>query len=409
MDQSDSYPISRRRSLRLPRRRWHILGAIGLLALSSMALALFISNPEPQTDPFVMGDVKLPNIQQPLASTNLNSDFDALPDLLAGDVAEGANPTDFRTAQPKTDALGNAIRTAETPTIQAQETRSPITSPASPGPKTILIDGQSINGGTTELLAELTKQGPFGPLPQKSTSGKTAFKAYKRAAGPQAGKQPVSIIIGGLGINASLTEDAITLLPADVTLSFAAQSSGLQGWLNKAREDGHEVMIEIPMESDAFNPSDPSANRTLRTNNISANKRHLDWLLSRAQGYFGVINYNGDKFLTRTDASADALNRFSDSGLAFISDGAFSTPSLRALAQSVNLPYKRGFGIIDPAPNKTLIEIELDRLAASAKAGANPVGIGFAYPETLEALAEWIETLPNESLHLTPASASIGK
>jgi len=173
---------------------------------------------------------------------------------------------------------------------------------------------------------------------------------------PQAGKQPVSIIIGGLGINASLTEDAITLLPADVTLSFAAQSSGLQGWLNKAREDGHEVMIEIPMESDAFNPSDPSANRTLRTNNISANKRHLDWLLSRAQGYFGVINYNGDKFLTR-----------------------------------VNLPYKRGFGIIDPAPNKTLIEIELDRLAASAKAGANPVGIGFAYPETLEALAEWIE------------------
>ena len=403
MNEENSHMVTRRRHLELPKRRWHILGALIVLMLSFSAFYISFSSPAPQEDTFISGEIILPKMQQPLLSTNLNSEFDALPDLLAGDVADGENPTELKITEPKTDALGNALQSSDTsPSISAQTTTQA-------GPKTIRIDGQAINGGTAEIFPELNKQGPFGPLPQKSTTGKTAFMAYKRSSKKQASGQPVSIIVGGLGINAGITENAIALLPADVTLSFAAQSRGLQGWLNKAREDGHEVMIEIPMESEAFNPSEPGASRTLKANNPSGNKRHLDWLLSRAQGYFGVINYNGDKFLTRADATAETLNRFSNSGLAFISDGSFATPSLRSLAQSVSLPYKRGFGVIDPTPDKALIENELARLTLSAKSGTNPVGIGFAYPETLEALNKWIRSLPNESLYLTPASASIGQ
>ena len=404
MNDESSHIITRRRHLKLPKRRWHILGALVVLTLFSAIIYTLFESPAPQNDPFISGDISLPEIQQPLVSTNLNSDFNALPDLLAGDVAEGENPTELKVTQPKTDALGNTIKASDdVPSLTAPKTPEPA------GPKTIRIDGQAINGANVEMFSELSQQGPFGPLPRKGVSGKTSFTAYQRAPIRQASGQPLSIIIGGLGINAGITETAISLLPADVTLSFAAQSQGLQGWLNKARKDGHEVMIEIPMESETFNPSEPGATRTLKANNPSANKRHLDWLLSRAQGYFGVTNYNGDKFLTRSDAAAITLNRFSESGLAFISDGAFSTPALETLATSVDLPYKRGFGVIDPVQNKTLIASELSRLTLSAKSGKHPVGIGFAYPETLEALSDWIKTLPNESLYLTPASASIPK
>jgi len=76
----------------------------------------------------------------------------------------------------------------------------------------------------------------------------TPLSAYKRPFSAGSGKRPVSIIIGGLGVNRSLTNQAINELPADVTLSFAAHAPGLQNWINQARAKGHDVFIEPPME-----------------------------------------------------------------------------------------------------------------------------------------------------------------
>lgn len=391
--------VTRRERLHLPKRRWHALAGVTLLCLTTISLYAMTKMHPQKTDPYINGKIKLAEIPKPLELTNLNTDSSNLPDLLAGDVVEGENPTSITTSTSparQTDALGNPTGQNSSLTI----------APDTQAPKTILIDGQSISGNTT-LYDDLIKTGPFGPLPQKASNGRSAFTVYKKPAERKSNNQIVSIIISGLGVNAALTEEAIRVLPAEVTLSFAAQSAGLQGWINKAREDGHEVLLEIPMDSDSFNPADPGASLTLKADQPDVNNRHLDQLLSQAQGYFGVINYNGNKFLTRTDATAQLLERLSNDGLAFISDGAFLTPSLEAIALSVNLPYKQGIGVIDPEPNLNLIKSELSRLSAIASTGTKPVGVGFAYPETLQAVSEWTATLKEESLQLVPASATI--
>ncbi len=392
--------ITRRERLRLPKRRWHALAAAALLSMTTLFLYAFTKVPPNKTDLYISGKVTLPETPQSLESTHLNTNNNDLPDLLAGDVAEGQNPTALTTTTSttqKTDALGN-------PTTQVS---SLTTSPASTGPKTILIDGKAINGNPTDLYDDLVRPGPFGPLPKKASDNRSVFTAYRKPFEERSNNQAISIIIGGLGINAALTEEAIRVLPAEVTLSFAAQSTGLQGWINKAREDGHEVLLEIPMDSDSFNPADPGASLTLKADQPEVNNRYLDQLLSRAQGYFGVMNYNGNKFLTRTDATAEVLERFSNDGLAFVSDGAFLTPSLEALALSVDLPYKQGAGFVDPEPNLNLIKTELLRLSTIASSGTEPVGVGFAYPETLQAVSEWASTLHENSLQLVPVSATI--
>ncbi len=402
MHTGSSKIVQRRRSLKLPKRRWHVLGALILLGGTTAVLATIALSPPPEFDPNISGDIALQPIPQPLASTNLNKDEAALPDLLVGDVAIGENPTALMVAAPKTDALGNVIGGAA-----GENTNRTANAITTPQPKTILIDGRPITGASNEIYPELVKNGPFGPLPQRTANGNSVLKAYARPVSLQPNRQPVSLIIGGLGVNRGVTQQAIDALPADVTLSFAAHSSGLQGWIDKARADGHEVLIEIPMDSNAFNPSEPGAARTLKAGNANVNNRHLDWLLSRGQGYFGVINFNGDTFLTRSDAAAKTLDRFSQSGLGFISDGAFATPSLPALAQSVGLPYKAGFGLIDPEPDTAVIRSELSKLATIASSGDAPVGVGFAYPETLETVNEWLRKLPDESLQLVPASYTL--
>jgi polysaccharide deacetylase 2 family uncharacterized protein YibQ len=406
MDTRPSTSVQRRQRLKLPRRRWHVLGALTALLCAGLLIAFFLRAPAPNIDTNISGDLVLDPIPQPLAFTNLNSDETALPDLLAGDVEPGENPTELALATPKTDALGNVIGASPEPAAPSPTTRA---TSGVDGPKTILIDGKPIIGGSTELYSNLTTPGPYGPLPIKSADGNSALQAYSRPSRLVPSREPVSLVIGGLGVNRQLTQRAIDVLPADVTLSFAAHSNDLQNWIMKARADGHEVLIEIPMESMGFNPNDPAATRTLKAGDVQANKRHLDWLLSRAQGYFGVINYNGDRFLTRADAAAKTIDRFAQSGLGMISDGDFLTPTLPPLAQSVGLPYAKGFGLIDPEPNVQLITLELDRLASTAANGTSPIGVGFAYPETLQAVTAWIDTLPGQSLQLVPASYQLNK
>jgi polysaccharide deacetylase 2 family uncharacterized protein YibQ len=342
-------------------------------------------NPE---DASAEGRLTVTQLPKVASLSPLNDETLETPDLLAGSVPEGVNPTDaLLTAERKTDALGNPIAK----TIE---------------PKTITIPTAQRRALRQAPIPGLTRESNFGPVPNKSAGN--ALIAYRRPFTPQSGKRPVSLIIGGLGVNRRLTQDAIQTLPADVTLSFAAHSVGLQDWVNTAREDGHEVLIEIPMESKDFDPAEPGANRALRVSASTREmQRNLDWILSRSQGYAGVINFNGDVFLPRTDAAAPFIDHLSKTGLGFITDGSFETPSLSALSKSTKQPFKSGYGLIDPDPIPRVISARLLGLAKAAETESHPIGVGFGYSETLTEVQSWIGTLDAQGLQLAPATAAL--
>lgn len=379
---SNAHP-NRRAAIALPSKGRHIFLAAStlLLGLSLPVLAAIgLGNPE---DARTNGSIALAPLPQAEPIAPLDDENLETPDLLAGDVPDGENPT---------EAIKAAISTAAPTPVPSTAKRINIPQRARALPKA--------------PIPGLTRQSAFGPIPAKSAGN--ALAAYRRPFIPDTGKRPVSLIVGGLGINRSLTQDAIESLPADVTLSFAAHSVGLQDWVNAARADGHEVLIEIPMESANFDPEEPGADRALRSNLPPAeNIRRLEWMLSRAQGYAGLINFNGDIFLTRADISAPFIDRVSQTGLGFLTDGAFASPTLPALAKSVGQPYKSGHGLIDPDPIPRVISARLSDLSESAKSGSHPVGVGFGYPETLAEVRNWIATLEANDLQLAPATAAL--
>jgi polysaccharide deacetylase 2 family uncharacterized protein YibQ len=313
----------------------------------------------------------------------LNNETLETTDLLAGDVPEGVNPTESLVIA---DAPGAADQMP-------------------PGSKRIDIP-QAAAGLPKAPIPGLTRESAFGPVPSKSAG--SALKAYRRPFARQAGKQPVSIIVGGLGVNRGLTQDAIETLPADVTLSFAAHSIGLQEWVDAARADGHEVLIEIPMESANFDLAEPGADKALRVTVPPAeNGRRLDWMMARAQGYAGLINFNGELFLNRTDAAATYMDRLSKTGVGFFTDGDFATPTLPSLARSMRQPFKTGHGLIDPEPIPRIISARLNGLSQTARSGSHPVGVGFAYSETISEVQAWIATLDGQNLQLAPATSAL--
>ncbi|WP_051279231.1 divergent polysaccharide deacetylase family protein [Hellea balneolensis] len=402
-------PNTRRRVMEpLPSRKKHALLVISFLTVIialGYFLTSFVGN---ANDAKVKGTVSITPMPLPPSSDTLGGESDTLPDLLAGEVPENVNPTAIIT--PSVDALGNPVGSS------FSQNTAPISAtpqnPSRTGLRTITIDGAPINGDRSPLvpapISGLTTPGTYGRIPAISSTGITPLSAYKRPYNAISSQRSVSLIIGGLGVNRSLTRQAINELPAEVTLAFAAHAPGLQNWINQARAKGHEVLIELPMESAEFNPAEPGADRALMASrNSASNIRNLDWLLSRAQGYFGVTNYNGDIFLTRMDVAAPILDKISKSGLGFVFDGSINAPSLSALSTSAKLPFARGYNIIDPQQNTALIESELSRLATQAKSANGTIGVGFAYPETITAVNRWTLGLGAQGLTLAPASSAL--
>ena len=341
--------------------------ALGVAALAKIG---------PADRAFPSGMVELPPRDPlPLSDTLMAEGSGGnLPDLLAGSVAIGENPT---------EAIADSSTRASS-TMPIAALALPDALPPAP-------------------IAELHTASTFGPIPMRSPSGRTVFRAYARPF-DDSSKPNAAVVVGGLGVDAELTERAIVELPPNVTLSFAAHASGLQDQIDLARAYGHEVVLELPMEGRGTNPAEPGADRRLRPGDTALNLRNLDYLLSRGSGYFAVMPYNGDVFLARADASAPVLAKLDDAGLGFLSDPQLDVPTLEGAAAAIGLPYKSGAMLVDQVPERTDIDQDLERLRTAALAGNSPIGFAFAYPATLEALRDWTAALKN--VELAPASSS---
>ena len=246
-------------------------------------------------------------------------------------------------------------------------------------------------------IAGLFTQGAGGPLPIIGPSGKTAAQAYARPFAAS-GKPKVALVIGGLGLNAKETREAISALPPEVTLSFVPYSEGLQGWIDMARAAGHEVLLETPMEPKDYPDNDPGPYTLLADGAPQETTRRLEWVLSRASGYFGVTNYLGSRFLASPTAMGTFENDLRQRGLAFIDDGSASHIG-------GGIPRASADRVVDDQLDGPTIEAQLTALETQAQRSGQALGSGFAYPITLAEAQRWSQGLASRGVQLVPASA----
>ena len=160
--------------------------------------------------------------------------------------------------------------------------------PSPAASESIRINGRMVKAG--ESLSEV-RRGPqteAAPLrlaaatqtivPAKAKS-KAPADIYARKFSNPEGRPMVGLVIGGLGLNATQTQLAIDDLPADVTLSFALDSKKLEHWIKTARADGHEVLIEVPMEAYDYGRMKMHPDTLLAGAEPKANLARLDAIL----------------------------------------------------------------------------------------------------------------------------------
>src|SRR5690606_29566421 len=85
-----------------------------------------------------------------------------------------------------------------------------------PGGAKIITLGDASSGQRPDLREEAR----YGPLPKIAMDGTMPFRAYASPAPPLDRSTPrIAIVIGGMGLSTTGTENAIRTLPGEITLA----------------------------------------------------------------------------------------------------------------------------------------------------------------------------------------------
>src|SRR5258708_20536559 len=148
-----------------------------------------------------------------------------------------------------------------------------------------------------------------------------------------------AIVVGGLGVGAAKPTDAIMKLPAAVTLAFTPYGSDPGKLAERARAQRHEILLQIPMEPFDYPDNDPGPQTLLTTLPPEQNLDRLYWHLSRFQGYAGIANFMGGRFVVTDAVMQPIVREAAKRGLGYLDDGAAPRSVAPSLAAGPAMPF----------------------------------------------------------------------
>ncbi|MSO97115.1 MAG: divergent polysaccharide deacetylase family protein [Rhodospirillaceae bacterium] len=262
-------------------------------------------------------------------------------------------------------------------------------------------DGNAVPSGGRPRL-----NGPRLPPTDRTSVGTppprfTALAAIKGPEPSATSAAKVAIVVEGLGLNRAATEAALAKLPASVTFAFSPYARDLKKWLARAKEKGHEVLIEVPMESKAFPAEDPGPLGLLTSLESADNQERLDTILKEATGATGatgVFDGMGSKFRESQRHIGEVLAKLKQQNLFYVQ----GRPGIRV--GDTEVPSATTDVVIDERPFRAAVDARPDYAERLAKYQGSAVAVMSARPISFERLALWSDQLAKKGVTLAAVS-----
>jgi polysaccharide deacetylase 2 family uncharacterized protein YibQ len=293
------------------------------------------------------------------------------------------------------------------------------TPPPAPGTQTVtIIDGSTGKrqdvaipapaGSRASIEQRLLETTRHGVIPKIGPDGARPADLYAQAAKTLPGKPNaprIAIVVGGLGISASATQEAFAKLPGPVTFAFAPYGFEVDKAATRARAQNHEVLLQVPMEPFDYPDNDPGPQTLLMSLSAEQNLHRLYWVMSRFQGYVGIANHMGARFTSSEPALSPVLREMGRRGLIYFDDASSPRSLAGQIAGANNLPFAKAEVVLDSVPTPVNIDRALTRLEAMARERGTAVAVASALPASIERIAQWAKTVENRGYVLVPISA----
>ena len=333
----------------------------------------------------------------------------ALPQPAPGDKPAAATPA---TSEP-------AVKSAAKQSAPGEQKTVTIIDGSSGKHQEVPIGGEATDKGEPATAApammagidpRLLEKSRYGMIPVVA-DGLKPFTVYAAEADrAKAAKMPVvAIVVGGLGVGAAKTTDAIMKLPSAVTLAFTPYGSDPGKLAERARAQRHEILLQIPMEPFDYPDNDPGPQTLLTTLNADQNIDRMYWHMSRFQGYAGVANFMGGRFVVADAVMQPIVKEAAKRGLGYFDDGSSPRSVAGAAAAAQAMPFAKGDITIDTVPTAVEIDHALANLENLAKERGTAVGVASALPISIERISAWTKTLDSHGIMLVPLTTAMLK
>jgi uncharacterized protein len=262
---------------------------------------------------------------------------------------------------------------------------------------------------TPSPQTSITEMTSWGALPKISGSGDKASSVYARKVSKNiihSDSPKIALLLGGMGLNKKLTQKAIKDLPGEVTLAFAPYGNDLQEQVDKARGQGHEVFLQVPLEPVGYPASNPGPKTLVGDASEAENMNALRWHMSRFHGYAGVVNYMGGRFLAMPKAMKPVLSELKQRGIYFLEDGSMALSSTETAAKQAKAQVRRAKVVIDIDPSPQAIISALTLLEEQATGTGFAVGTGSGLEVTIDTVRDWAKAAAERGIVLVPITAA---
>jgi uncharacterized protein len=379
----------KKRRFRLPFTALQALATLlGLFLVTFAGFAIFNDNP-------LGGE---PTIRLALPAGSAADAKPAAPPPAASEPAAASEPKQTASGERRTITIIDGSSGARQNVTIADDDSAANAAPDGPPPV------------MTGINPRLLEKSRYGMIPVVA-DGLKPFTVYAASADQaKAATTPVvAIVVGGLGVGAAKTLDAIMKLPPAVTLAFTPYGSDPSKLAERARAQHHEILLQVPMEPFDYPDNDPGPQTLLTTLAPEQNVDRLDWHLSRFQGYAGVANFMGGKFEVTDAAMQPVIQEMAKRGLAYFDDGTSPRSVAPTLAAAQSMPFAKADISIDQVPTPMEIDHALASLEELAKEHGTAIGVASALPVSIERISAWIKTLDSRGIMLVPLTTAILK
>lgn len=213
----------------------------------------------------------------------------------------------------------------------------------------------------------------------------------------------LAIVIDDLGESNQAFEKLLSLkFPFNAAIWPWSNNSTTQA--EQAWQQGHDVIIHMPMEPLGYPKQNPGKDALLSRMSDKTLRQNLNRAINRMPRAVGLSNHMGSKLTTDSDALAIICNIAKDEGL-MVLDSLTNPKSIFAqTARDQGLTvYRRNVFLDDMGTNVTEESVLafLKESELLAKKNGQAIAIGHPHPQTLAALEKWLK-IRDKSIDLVP-------
>lgn len=253
----------------------------------------------------------------------------------------------------------------------------------------------------------VTEQAGESYLPKIGADGRKPMRVYARPFDEMDPRPRVAIVMVDMGLSRIATDAALRRMPPNVAMAFDVQGAGTREWLARARHDGHETLISLPMEPLDYPRSDPGPNTLLTSLPNSDNLTRLFMAMKSGTGYIGVTSLTGSRFVTDAAKLQPILEEVKGRGLLILDTRSAPHSLIKDMAEKMDIPLAVSARTIDGNPSAYAIDAALADVEQRARMDGAVVIVASPLPTTLDRLEVWIQKISQRGLALAPLSAVV--